>query len=116
MRLFGDEDTELVYKKLLELAIKGDTTAIKIYLDRVAPALKARNQLMAIPIQRDITDLVMTGEMAPDVAREYMAVKLLEVEYKKSQYVDRLEELLAEKEKKVAGNSENTNAASVADT
>lgn len=77
-----DGETEALTRKAVELALAGDTTALKLCLDRLAPPLKPT----ALPIQLDMptqNSLTATarafvaaaarGEIPPDIAAQLVA-------------------------------------------
>lgn len=75
-------ETEALTRKAVELALEGDTTALKICLDRIAPTLKSTAPPinLNIPLHNNLTDTAKAfvnaaanGELAPDLAAQLVS-------------------------------------------
>ena len=103
-------ETEALTRRAIELALEGDSTALKLCLDRIAPAPKAAAQPVQInlPVVNSLTDiakaLVMAasqGEIPPDIAAQLVSAtasvaKIEEVENLKER-LSALERAIKEK-------------------
>ncbi|MEI6708851.1 MAG: DUF5681 domain-containing protein [Methylococcales bacterium] len=86
------DDLPDILNKLVELAKEGDTTAIKLILDRVCPALKPQ----AVPISLSVCDSLagqgqeviratMQGQIPPDIGSQLITAlanqaKIIEID------------------------------------
>lgn len=70
-------ETEALTRKAVELALDGDTTALKLCLDRIAPPLKSVTPPVSLsaPLPRSLKDTAKSfitaaaiGEIPPDIA------------------------------------------------
>lgn len=70
-------ETEALTRKAVELALEGDTAALKLCLDRIAPTLKSVTPSISldIPAQSSLTETAKalvgaatTGHVPPDIA------------------------------------------------
>lgn len=77
-----DGETEALTRKAIELALEGDTTALKLCLDRIAPAPKSAAQCINVDITstKNLTDTAKAfldaaanGEIPPDIASQLVA-------------------------------------------
>jgi len=76
MMLLLEGETDALTRKAIELALAGDTTALKLCLDRIAPAPKSAAQCIDIEIPSGtLTDIARAfvmaaanGEIPPDIA------------------------------------------------
>ena len=75
-------EAEALTRKAVELALAGDTTALRLCLERIAPAIKPTAQRIALdmPALDSLTDtakaLVMAaagGEIPPDIAAQLVS-------------------------------------------
>lgn len=75
-------ETEALTRKAVELALEGDTTALKLCLDRIAPAIKSAAQTVTldIPAPDNLTDTARAfvvaaaqGEIPPDIAAQMVS-------------------------------------------
>lgn len=75
-------ETEALTRKAVELALEGDTTALKLCLDRIAPAIKpaAQTVTLDIPAPDNLTDTARAlvaaaaqGEIPPDIAAQMVS-------------------------------------------
>lgn len=79
---FLEHETEAITRKAIELALAGDTTALKLCLDRIAPPLKA----VALPVNLDMPNCnslseiargfilaASRGELPPDIATQLIS-------------------------------------------
>jgi hypothetical protein len=71
------DDLPAILAKLTELAKQGDTTAIKLILDRVCPAIKPQALPVNLPIVeslagqgQEVIRATMTGKIAPDIGAQ----------------------------------------------
>lgn len=88
----GKENIELIFKKTIETALKGDVPAAKIVMDKVIPSRKGIRQKIEIPkinnvkdllaAQNSVTNLMSDGEISSAEAIEISAV----LEKNKSMY------------------------------
>ena len=79
-----DGKTEKLTRKAIELAIAGDTVALRLCLERIIPARRDRPVRFMVPkeargneiadIMRNVLDAVATGEMTPSEAQSVAAV------------------------------------------
>lgn len=86
------DDLPDILNKLVELAKQGDTTAIKLILDRVCPALKPQAIPISLPVcdslagqGNEIIRATMQGQISPDVGSQLIAAlanqaKIIEVD------------------------------------
>src|ERR1700682_2116539 len=75
--LLGGE-AEALTRKAVNLALKGDTTALRLCLERIMPARRSRNVAFELPAVKTVADLMPAfsavlramsdGELAPDEA------------------------------------------------
>ena len=77
-----DGETEALTRKAVELALEGDTTALKLCLDRIAPPLKANAQSidLCIPPSNSLTgtaralvEAASNGHVPPDIAAQMVS-------------------------------------------
>jgi len=77
LRLLLEPHVEPIVNKLIELALNGDTTALKLCMDRIIPVLKPVSQPINIdiPLPENLTDMAKiflkstaSGDLSPDVA------------------------------------------------
>jgi len=77
-----DGEAEALTRKAVELALAGDTTALKMCLDRIAPAPKSSAQpiTLEMPPSENLTDAARAfisaaaqGELPPDVAAQMVS-------------------------------------------
>lgn len=75
-------EAEALTRKAVELALEGDTTALKLCLDRIAPAYKpsARPVMLDMPLPENLTDTARAfvaaaarGEIPPDIAAQLVS-------------------------------------------
>lgn len=75
-------ETEALTRKAVELALEGDTTALKLCLDRIAPAIKPAAQTihLNIPAPGNLTDTARAfvaaaanGDIPPDIAAQMVS-------------------------------------------
>ena len=75
-------EAEALSRKVVELALEGDTTALKMCLDRIAPPLKstAPPVILDMPPPESLTDAAKgfvsaaaNGELAPDIAAQLVS-------------------------------------------
>lgn len=75
-------EAEALTRKAVELALEGDTTALKLCLDRIAPAYKpsARPVMLDMPPPENLTDTARAfvaaaarGEIPPDIAAQLVS-------------------------------------------
>jgi hypothetical protein len=75
-------EAEALTRKAIEKALEGDTTALRICMDRISPALKPAAQpiRLAEPLPESLTDTAKafiaaaaSGEMPPDLAAQMVA-------------------------------------------
>lgn len=75
-------EVEALTRKAVELALEGDTTALKLCLDRIAPAYKpsARPVMLDMPSPNNLTDTARAfvaaaanGELPPDIAAQLVS-------------------------------------------
>jgi len=73
------ENSESLIQKLIELALDGDMTALKICIDRICPPLKAQSQAVDIDYNKNqsltqtakqILEQVTQGNIPPDVGTQ----------------------------------------------
>jgi len=66
MQLMLDGEAQALTRKAVELALEGDTTALRLCLDRIGPARRERVVPLKLPPVRDAADLAgtMTAIMA----------------------------------------------------
>jgi hypothetical protein len=81
-----------ILTKLIELAKQGDTTAIKLILDRVCPAIKPQSLPISLPIVEslagqgnEIIKATMSGKIPPDIGSQLITAlsnqgKLIELQ------------------------------------
>lgn len=72
-------ESEALTRKAVELALEGDTTALRLCLERIAPALKSTAPMIMLdaPLPHSLTDRAKTlidcatrGEIPPDIAAQ----------------------------------------------
>ena len=77
-----DGEIEALTRKTIELALEGDTTALKMCLERIIPALKPSAQpvKLSMPPPDNLTDTARAfvaaaanGELPPDIAAQLVA-------------------------------------------
>lgn len=75
-------ETEALTRKAIEMALAGDTVALRLCLDRIAPALKSTAPMvnLYLPAPDSLTDTARafvaaaaSGELAPDIAAQLVA-------------------------------------------
>lgn len=75
-------ETEALTRKAVELAMDGDTTALRLCLERIAPALKstAPPVYLDIPLSESLTDTAKAfvnaaanGDLPPDIAAQLVS-------------------------------------------
>jgi Family of unknown function (DUF5681) len=71
------EATPGIIERLIEMALDGDSTAIKAVLDRVCPALKAQAMAISLPVKSTLAEqggaiikATMTGQIPPDIGSQ----------------------------------------------
>ena len=79
-----DGETEKLTRKAIELAMAGDTVALRLCLERIIPTRRDRPVRFNFPkeasgneiadIMRNVLDAVATGEMTPSEAQSVAAV------------------------------------------
>ena len=79
-----DGETEKLTRKAIELALVGDTVALRLCLERIIPARRDRPVRFIFPkktsgheiadIMRNVLDSVATGELTPSEAQSVAAV------------------------------------------
>lgn len=79
MMILLDCESEALTRKAVELALEGDTTALKLCLDRIAPPLKPCAQGVNMNLERHanltetakaILNAASGGEIPPDIAAQ----------------------------------------------
>ena len=105
------EEGPAIVEKLLTMAKAGDPTAMRLYLDRVMPALKPVQTTVqfALPeggptaLARHVFQLVAAGELAPDEGEQLIGslAKAVGVE-QADELRSQLQTLLADKFKDIA--------------
>lgn len=77
-----DGEAEALTRKAVEMALEGDTTALKLCLDRIVPSLKATAPMVKLdmPPPDNLTDTAKAfvnaaaiGEMPPDIAAQLVS-------------------------------------------
>lgn len=77
-----DGEAETLTRKAVDLALAGDITALRLCLERIAPAYKATAMPVALnmPLPNNLTDTARAfvqaaacGELAPDIAAQLVA-------------------------------------------
>jgi hypothetical protein len=106
-----DGEAEALTRKAIELALKGDTTALRLCLERIVPPRKSRKVAFDLPTVGNADDLLLafavvvsamaSGELAPDEATAVVGV--LEAKRKAIETVD-IERRLAALEQRNANN------------
>ena len=80
--LLIEGEMEALTRKAVELALQGDTTALKICLDRIAPPLKSTMPSIQLDLSHCDTlsstakafiDAASTGKIPPDIATQLIA-------------------------------------------
>ncbi len=75
-------ETESLTRKAVELALEGDTTALRLCLERIAPALKTTAPPVSVALSNpgSLTDTAMdflqaaaSGELPPDLAAQLVS-------------------------------------------
>ena len=86
------EDLPAILAKLVELAKQGDTTAIKLILDRICPTIKPQALPVNLPIVeslagqgQEVINATMTGKIPPDIGSQLITAlsnqgKLIELQ------------------------------------
>jgi hypothetical protein len=86
------DDLPDIMNKLVELAKQGDTTAIKLILDRVCPALKPQALPISLPVCNSLAEqgqevirATMSGKIPPDIGSQLITAlsnqgKLIELQ------------------------------------
>ena len=77
-------EAEALTRKCVELAMEGDTTALRLCMERLAPAMKSRAVNLALPTVETAADILKaqaaaiqamaTGEITPDEAATVASV------------------------------------------
>lgn len=111
MMILLEGETEALTRKAIEKALEGDTAALRICLDRIAPAPRSAAQCinMEIPsgtlteIARTFVTAAAVGEIPPDIAAQLVSAvasvaKVEEMENVKER-LDALERAIKEKRK-----------------
>jgi hypothetical protein len=106
-----DGEAEALTRKAIEIALKGDTTALRLCLERILPPRKSRKVALDLPKIEKAEDLLQAfaavvsgmaaGELAPDEATAIAGV--LEARRKAIETVD-IERRLAALEQRNANN------------
>lgn len=96
-------EAEALTRKAVELALGGDTIALKMCLDRIAPSLKSTAPLVQldIPLRNNLTDTAKAfvnaaanGELAPDLAAQMVSAVASVARVEEMEHVkERLESL-----------------------
>ncbi len=82
MHIMLEGEAEALTRKAVEMALEGDTTALKLCLDRIAPAYKpsARPVMLAMPPPDNLTDTARAfvaaaarGDIPPDIAAQLVS-------------------------------------------
>jgi len=81
MMVLLEGETEALTRRAIALALEGDTTALKLCLDRIAPAPKSAAQCINVAMPSDsLTDAARAfvqaaanGEIPPDVAAQLVS-------------------------------------------
>lgn len=75
-------ETEALTRKAVELALQGDTTALKLCLERIAPPLKPRAQSVTLDMPppdnladtaRAFVNAAAKGDLPPDIAAQLVS-------------------------------------------
>jgi hypothetical protein len=86
------DDLPDIMNKLVELAKQGDTTAIRLILDRVCPALKPQAVPISLPVSNSLAEqgneiikATMSGKISPDIGSQLITAlsnqgKLIELQ------------------------------------
>ena len=79
-----DGEAEALTRKAVELALAGDTTALRLCLDRIAPARKGRPITLAVgdvtspndlsTVQGEVVAALARGELTPEEAADVASV------------------------------------------
>lgn len=79
-----DGEAEALTRKVVELAMRGDTVALRLCLDRIAPPRKSRAVTLDLPELRSATDVLAgmsailqamsSGEISPDEAQQIAVI------------------------------------------
>ena len=79
-----DGEAEALTRKAVELALAGDTTALRLCLDRIAPARKGRPITLAVgdvtslndlsAVQGEVVAALARGELTPEEAADVASV------------------------------------------
>jgi Family of unknown function (DUF5681) len=79
-----DGEAEALTRKCIELAMEGDTTALRLCMERLAPAVKSRAVGLSLPAVESANDLLKAqaatiqamaaGEITPDEAATVVSV------------------------------------------
>lgn len=105
-------EAEALTRKAVEMALEGDTTALKLCLDRIAPAYKpsARPVMLDMPPPDNLTDTARAfvaaaarGDIPPDIAAQLVSAvasvaRVEEIEQVKHR-LEALERAIREKNK-----------------
>ena len=98
---------EQLVQKAVKLALDGDTTALRICIDRIIPAAKAKDapisleSLTGSPTEQAVVNALTTGALTPDEANAVMAVLTAQMRVVE---VDELEKRIAALEAMKDGN------------
>ena len=77
-----DGEVEALTRKAVELALNGDTVALKLCLDRIAPSLKPQAQAVTLdqPLPNSLTETARAfvnaaanGQLSPDIAAQLVS-------------------------------------------
>ena len=103
------DDLPDIMNKLVELAKQGDTTAIKLILDRVCPALKPQAVPISLPVcdslaeqGNEIIKATMSGKIPPDIGSQLITAlsnqgKLIELQ-EMAERLQRIEKQLQDRQ------------------
>lgn len=105
-------EAESLTRKAVELALEGDTTALKLCLDRIAPAYKpsARPVMLDIPTPENLTDTARAfvsaaarGDLPPDIAAQLVSAV---ASVARVEEMEQVKERLAALERAIKGKNE----------
>ncbi len=77
-----DGEVEALTRKAVELALSGDTVALKLCLDRIVPPLKPQAQMVTLdqPLPNSLTETARAfvnaaanGQLSPDIAAQLVS-------------------------------------------